>query len=147
MLLQAPRRLTIVALRRLRVVAVRPQGGAAMKIAKGLHRIGSDTVNSYLVVDGGGVTIIDAGLPRYWKLLNSELARLGMTLDDVQALILTHGDTDHIGFAARLHRDKGILAYLHPADADRARPEVEKPHSGWGPAPSAAPAAFLRSSA
>ncbi len=76
-----------------------------MKIAKGLHRIGSDTVNSYLVVDGGGVTIIDAGLPRYWKLLNSELARLGMTLDDVQALILTHGDTDHIGFAARLHRD------------------------------------------
>ncbi len=96
-----------------------------MKIAKGLHRIGSDTVNSYLVVDGGGVTIIDAGLPRYWKLLNSELARLGMTLDDVQALILTHGDTDHIGFAARLHRDKGILAYLHPADADRARLEVK----------------------
>ena len=73
-----------------------------MEIAKGLHRIGSDIVNSYLVVDGGGVTIIDAGLPRYWKLLNRELARLGMTLDDVRALILTHGDTDHIGFAGRL---------------------------------------------
>ena len=36
-----------------------------MQIAKGLHRIGSDTVNSYLVVGEGGVTIIDAGLPRY----------------------------------------------------------------------------------
>ena len=47
-----------------------------MKIAKGLHRIGSDIVNSYLVVDGGGVTIIDAGLPRYWKLLNSEMIYL-----------------------------------------------------------------------
>jgi glyoxylase-like metal-dependent hydrolase (beta-lactamase superfamily II) len=54
-----------------------------MEIAQGLHRIGLDTVNSYLVIDGGHVTIIDAGLPRYWKLLNSELARLGLTLDDV----------------------------------------------------------------
>jgi glyoxylase-like metal-dependent hydrolase (beta-lactamase superfamily II) len=114
-----------------------------MKIAKGLHRIGSDIVNSYLVVDGGGVTIIDAGLPRYWKLLDSELTRLGMTLDDVQALILTHGDTDHIGFAGRLYRDKGIPAYLHPADADRARLEVKKPNSGWGPVKVGPLAGFL----
>jgi glyoxylase-like metal-dependent hydrolase (beta-lactamase superfamily II) len=104
-----------------------------MQIAKGLHRIGSDTVNSYLVVDGGGVTIIDAGLPRYWKLLNRELAGLGLTLDDVRALILTHGDSDHIGFAAQLSREKGIPAYLHPADDRRARLEVKKPNSGWGP--------------
>ena len=87
-----------------------------MQIAKGLHRIGSDTVNSYLVADGDGVTIIDAGLPRYWKLLSRELAQLGLTLDDVRALILTHGDSDHIGFAGRLSREKGIPAYLFPAD-------------------------------
>ena len=104
-----------------------------MQIAKGLYRIGSDTVNSYLVVDEGGVTIIDAGLPRYWKLLNGELARLGKSVDDVRALILTHGDTDHIGFAAQLYREKGIAAYLHPADADRAHLKVKKPNSGWGP--------------
>ena len=104
-----------------------------MKIAEGLHRIGSDIVNSYLVVDGGGVTIIDAGLPRYWKLLNNELARIGASLDDVRALILTHGDTDHIGFAARLSREKGIPAYLHPADDDLARQNTKKPNSGWGP--------------
>jgi glyoxylase-like metal-dependent hydrolase (beta-lactamase superfamily II) len=104
-----------------------------MQIAKGLHRIGSDTVNSYLVVDGDGVTIIDAGLPRYWKLLNSELARLGLSINDVRALILTHGDTDHIGFAAQLYREKGMSAYLFPADDDRARLKVKKPNSGWGP--------------
>ena len=104
-----------------------------MKIAEGLHRIGSDIVNSYLVVDSGGVTIIDAGLPRYWKLLDAELARIGLTLDDVRALVLTHGDSDHIGFAARLSREKGIPAYLHPADDDRARLEVKKPSRGWGP--------------
>jgi glyoxylase-like metal-dependent hydrolase (beta-lactamase superfamily II) len=104
-----------------------------MQIAKGLHRIGSDTVNSYLVVDGDGVTIIDAGLPRYWRLLNRELAQLGRTLDDVRALILTHGDTDHIGFAGRLSREKKIPAYLFPSDDDRAHLKVKKPSSGWGP--------------
>jgi glyoxylase-like metal-dependent hydrolase (beta-lactamase superfamily II) len=114
-----------------------------MKIAEGLYRIGSDIVNCYLVVAGGGVTIIDAGLPRYWTLLESELAQIGLTLDDVRALILTHGDTDHIGFAARLSREKGIPAYLHPADADRARLEVKKPNSGWGPVKAGPMAKFL----
>jgi glyoxylase-like metal-dependent hydrolase (beta-lactamase superfamily II) len=104
-----------------------------MEIAKGLHRIGSDIVNSYLVVEEGGVTIIDAGLPRYWSLLERELAQLGRSLDDVRALILTHGDSDHIGFAARLSREKGIAAYLHPDDDKRAHLEVKKPSSGWGP--------------
>ena len=79
-----------------------------MQIAKGLNRIGSDTVNSYLVVDSDGVTIIDAGLPRYWRLLGRELAQLGRTLDDVRALILTHGDTDHIGFAGRRSEERRV---------------------------------------
>jgi glyoxylase-like metal-dependent hydrolase (beta-lactamase superfamily II) len=114
-----------------------------VKIAEGLHRIGSDIVNSYLVVDGDGVTIIDAGLPRYWKLLEEELAHLGRTLDDVRALILTHGDSDHIGFAGQLSRDKGIPAYLHPADDDRARLEVKKPSRGWGPVKAGPLAGFL----
>ncbi|MEC3994462.1 MBL fold metallo-hydrolase [Actinacidiphila sp. DG2A-62] len=114
-----------------------------MKIAENLHRIGSDIVNSYLVVDADGVTVIDAGLPRYWRLLEAELAGIGRSLDDVRALILTHGDTDHIGFAARLSREKGIPAYLHPADDARARLEVKKPSSGWGPVKAGPIAGFL----
>jgi glyoxylase-like metal-dependent hydrolase (beta-lactamase superfamily II) len=104
-----------------------------MQIANGLHRVGSDIVNSYLVVDPAGVTIIDAGLPGYWKLLQAELAALGKSLDDVRALVLTHGDSDHIGFAARLQKEAGIAAYIHEADVDRARLVVKKPNSGWGP--------------
>ena len=114
-----------------------------MKIAKNLHRIGSDIVNSYLVVDGDGVTIIDAGLPRYWRLLNRELTELGLTLDNVRALILTHGDSDHIGFAGQLSREKGIPAYLFPADDERAQLKVKKPNSGWGPVKVGPLAGFL----
>ena len=104
-----------------------------MEIAHGVRRTGSDIVNSYLIVDGDDVTIIDAGLPGYWRLLDSELASIGKTLDNVQALVLTHGDTDHIGFAARLYREKGIAAYIHAADVERAQLKVKKPNSGWGP--------------
>ncbi|MBO0864488.1 MAG: MBL fold metallo-hydrolase [Mycobacterium sp.] len=104
-----------------------------MEIAPGLRRVGSDVVNSYLVIDGDDVTVIDAGLPGYWRLLEAELASIGKTTDSVRALVLTHGDTDHIGFAAQLYREKGIAAYVHEADADRARLKVKKPNSGWGP--------------
>jgi glyoxylase-like metal-dependent hydrolase (beta-lactamase superfamily II) len=115
-----------------------------MELAKNLHRLGSsDIVNSYLVVDERGVTIIDAGLPGYWPLLERELGRLGLSLDHVQALILTHGDSDHIGFAARLSKERGIPAFLHPADDQRAHLEVKKPSSGWGPVKAGPLAGFL----
>jgi glyoxylase-like metal-dependent hydrolase (beta-lactamase superfamily II) len=107
-----------------------------MKIAEGLHRLGSDphgTVNSYLVIEGDEVTVVDAGLPAYRRLLVAELASIGLTLDAVKALVLTHGDTDHIGFAAWLHRGKGVAAHVHAADVDRAHKEVSKPSTGWGP--------------
>ena len=61
--------------------------GLNLEIAPGLRRIGSDIVNSYLVVDGGDVTVVDAGLPGYWRLLKAELAAIGKTLDHVRALV------------------------------------------------------------
>ena len=104
-----------------------------MKIAPSLHRLGSSLVNSYLIEDGGSVTIIDAGLPGYWGDLPTELAAMGRSLDDVRGVVLTHGDTDHVGFAERLRREGGVPVYVHRLDADRARGEVKKPSSGWGP--------------
>jgi glyoxylase-like metal-dependent hydrolase (beta-lactamase superfamily II) len=118
-----------------------------MEIAKGLHRLGSsDIINSYLVVSEGGVTIIDSGISGYWTLLQRELSRLGLSLNDVRALILTHGDSDHIGFARRLSQEKGIAAYIHPADEQRAHLEVKKSGS-WGPMKPGPVASFFMYSA
>ena len=56
---------------------------------------------------------------------------MGRSLDDVRGVVLTHGDSDHIGFAERLRRDQGVPVYVHEADAARARGEVStKPE--WG---------------
>lgn len=102
-----------------------------MRLAPSLHRVGSDLVNSYLVEDAGEVTVIDAGLPGHWKELHAELAAMGRSLDDIRGVVLTHGDTDHIGFAERLRKEKGVPIYVHELDAARARGE-DKSNGSWG---------------
>lgn len=104
-----------------------------MKLAPHLHRVGSDLVNSYLVEDAGEITVVDAGLPGHWREFQAELVQMGRSLQDVRAVILTHGDTDHIGFAERLRRERGVGVHVHELDAARARGEIKKPNAGWGP--------------
>jgi glyoxylase-like metal-dependent hydrolase (beta-lactamase superfamily II) len=92
-----------------------------MELNASLHRIGNDIVAAYLVVTPEGVTVIDAGLAGHWRDLVSELASLGRTPADVRGVILTHGDSDHIGFAERLRREYGVPVFVHTADAARAK--------------------------
>ncbi len=92
-----------------------------MKLRTGLHRIGNDIVAVYLVETPDGVTIVDAGLAGHWRELLAELKEMGRTLDDVKGVILTHGDSDHIGFAERMRRDHGVPIYVHARDAARAK--------------------------
>jgi glyoxylase-like metal-dependent hydrolase (beta-lactamase superfamily II) len=102
-----------------------------MRLGPHLHRIGNDIVAAYLVDTDEGVTVIDAGLRGHWRDLNAELASMGRSLDDIRGVILTHGDTDHLGFAERLRRDHGVAVYIHEADAARARGE-SKPKPSFG---------------
>ena len=104
-----------------------------MQLAPQLHRIGADLVNSYLVEEAGAITVVDAGLPGHWAELEAELAQMSRSLADIRGVVLTHGDTDHIGFAERLRRERGVSVFVHELDAPRARGEVKKPSTGWGP--------------
>jgi glyoxylase-like metal-dependent hydrolase (beta-lactamase superfamily II) len=98
----------------------------------GIHRVGDERVNVYLVEESGQITIVDAGLPGYWNRLPAALAEMGRSLDDVRALVLTHGHSDHIGFAERARREKGWPVSVHEADAALARGEVPNPAKGAG---------------
>ena len=104
-----------------------------MKIADGLHRLGPGHVNSYLVEEAGGVTIVDAGMPGMFSDLVDELAEMGRTLADVRAVVLTHGHSDHIGFAERIRRERSVPVSIHELDAAMARGEDKGGQRSAGP--------------
>jgi glyoxylase-like metal-dependent hydrolase (beta-lactamase superfamily II) len=103
-----------------------------MELGPNLRRIGNDIVAAYLVETADGITVVDAGLAGHWRDLQAELAAMGRSLDDIRGLILTHGDSDHVGFAEKLRREHGLPVYVHSADADRAR-GGSKPKTEMGP--------------
>src|SRR4249919_4109645 len=105
-----------------------------MEVAPGIRRIGSDSrINSYLIEEGGRVTIVDAGVSGLYADLWVELADMRQTIDDVEALVLTHGHSDHVGFAERLRTERHIPVSVHEADAALARGQVPNPSKGFGP--------------
>ncbi len=103
-----------------------------MQLAPSLHRIGNGMVNVYLIADDTGVTLIDAGIPGLWPELVAELDAMGSSLDDIRGVILTHGDSDHLGFAERLRSEYGVTIYVHDGDASQARGETKVKNPSWG---------------
>jgi glyoxylase-like metal-dependent hydrolase (beta-lactamase superfamily II) len=87
-----------------------------VEIGPGIRRLGEGLVNVYLLEEGGEITIIDAGAPGQWHELLAELATMGRTLDDIRSVVLTHGHSDHIGFAERARRELDVPVQVHEAD-------------------------------
>lgn len=108
-----------------------------MKLDTHLHRIGNDIVAAYLVVTDEGITVVDAGLPGHWNDLVAELSSMGRGLADIRGLIVTHGDSDHLGFAERLRSEVGVPVFVHSGDAARAmggdKPKLEMPKMRLAP--------------
>ena len=103
-----------------------------MRLAPSLHRLGEPIVSCYLLEEAGEVTIIDAGVPAYYSELTAELTTMGRTIDDVRALVLTHGHEDHIGFAERLRVEHDVPASIHELDVALAQGEDGNPSAGMG---------------
>ena len=88
-------------------------------VADGVYRLGSRFVNLYLVEDGDSLTVIDTGLGGYFDQLVEALVGLRRSIADIEAVVLTHNHSDHVGFAERL-RALGPPVLIHEIDAPAA---------------------------
>jgi glyoxylase-like metal-dependent hydrolase (beta-lactamase superfamily II) len=105
-----------------------------VELAPGIRRLGNGLINVYLLEEAGGVTIVDTGAPGYYSRdLPAELAAMGRTLADVRAVVLTHAHSDHLGFAERIRRERGVPVRIHEDDAALARGEVKPQRDPSGP--------------
>ncbi len=64
-------------------------------------------VNAYLVDDGGALTLVDAGCPWSANTIAAAVTALGDTVGDIERVLITHYDLDHVG----------ALGHLEPLDA------------------------------
>lgn len=107
---------------------------APTQVAPGVHRLGNALVNCYLIEDGNRMTLVDGGLPGFRPQLVEYLRSRGASLADIDAVILTHAHSDHVGMAELVRADAAATVYVHERDETMARTgKAHKRESGMLP--------------
>ena len=92
-------------------------------IADGTYLVHGSNTNWVILTEGDAVTLIDTGYPGDRAALLASLAEVGSAPEAVQAILITHAHTDHLGNAEHLRAKYGTPVYLHEAEVPHARRE------------------------
>jgi hydroxyacylglutathione hydrolase len=82
-----------------------------------IHRIKLGINCCYLIREKG-VIMIDAGVPNKAGVFSRLLANLPIRPEQIQLIILTHGDFDHVGSARDIKALTGAKIAIHEQDRD-----------------------------
>ncbi len=79
------------------------------------YRMGS--VNCYLVRTNAGFILVDTGSPKNCMGLENALEQAGCNSENLNLIVLTHGDFDHTGNAAHIKKKYDTKIAMHPEDS------------------------------
>src|SRR5207248_9280844 len=76
------------------------------------------TVNVHALVGNDGWALVDAGIgmPDSRAALWAGLEHVGLTLNKLRTIVLTHHHPDHVGLSGELQEESGAAVYMHPID-------------------------------
>lgn len=87
--------------------------------------------NSYLYIsDDNDVSIIDTGMPGNAEKILSQILKIGISMEKIKYIILTHSDIDHMGSVADLKNITGAKVAIHENEAPYLLGEKNKKRKG-----------------
>ena len=98
--------------------------GRGERVVPGLWRLrlplpwpGVPHCNAWAIAAGSGIVLVDCGLHEPGSLDQLELAmsQVGLRLENVRELVITHLHTDHWGQALTVRERSGCRVWMHPA--------------------------------
>lgn len=82
-------------------------------------------VHVWAVVDGDGVTLVDAGLPFMVRGIRAFIDRLHA--GPLQRILLTHGHSDHVGSVSGIVKHESVPVYAHRIELPYMEGELPYP--------------------
>jgi glyoxylase-like metal-dependent hydrolase (beta-lactamase superfamily II) len=91
------------------------------QIVPGLWLVKISFVNAFLLDVGGGLILIDTGIPGSAPTIVEAVRSIGRDARDIRHILVTHCHSDHSGSLAEMKRLTGATAMMHPLDAAMVR--------------------------
>lgn len=101
-----------------------------MEIAPNIFRFDTGPFNWYVVRDGSRLTLVDSGFPGHFQILVDGLRSLGNSIQDIEAVLLTHAHADHMGMAELVRKEANATVYIHKDDQTAACNALQLPWVG-----------------
>lgn len=107
--------------------------GANAEVAQGVYRVGTRWANFYLVTEDDEGVLVDSGYPGYFSRLQSAAPHLGVAVERVRAVIVTHHHVDHAGAAEAIRSQAGATVFVGEGDAAIVQGDhpSHPPHGFW----------------
>ncbi|MFL5624840.1 MAG: MBL fold metallo-hydrolase [Ktedonobacteraceae bacterium] len=88
------------------------------------------SVNMYALVDNNGWTLVDAGIgtPDARAAFAAGLDKVGLRIDRLRTIVLSHDHPDHIGLSGEIQEKSGASVYMHTIDARNMHRAWENMH-------------------